>query len=132
MSSTPEHAPEHAIVWAELPVRDFAKGQQFFTQIGFGPFTVLNDGPQPIAIFNNTDPHNNVSGHLYQGTPATPGQGPTIHFAAPADLATMATRVAAAGGHVLGDPVMIPQGQFLYCQDPDGNSIAFFTMGHAA
>lgn len=124
--------PEHAVVWIELPVSDLARGQQFFTEIGFGPFTLLEEGPQPIAIFNNSDPQNNVTGHLYEGKPATSGQGPTIHFAAPADLETMATRVAAAGGQVLGDPVLIPQGQFLYCQDPDGNSIAFFAMGPAA
>lgn len=118
--------PEHATVWSELPVTDLDKAQAYYKALGFGDFTVLTDGPNPIAIFHCKDPMGNVAGHLYPGKPAPRGTGPTVHLAAPTALDQVAADVTAAGGTVLSEPVQIPGGAFIYTEDPDGNSVAFF------
>ncbi len=118
--------PENAIVWAEIPVTDMDRAQSYYKAIGFADFAIMTDGPNPIAIFQNKDHVKGVAGHLYEGKPAARGTGPTVHLAAPDALSTVATRVTEAGGTVLSAPVTIPAGQFIYTEDPDGNSVAFF------
>ena len=118
--------PEHAVVWTEIPVTDLGNAQAYYKTIGFGEFTIMDDGPNPIAVFRNQDHMTGVSGHLYEGKPAERGTGPTIHLAAPDALDVIATRVVEAGGTVKSPPVAIPAGQFIYTEDPDGNSVAFF------
>ncbi|MEX0284066.1 MAG: VOC family protein [Paracoccaceae bacterium] len=118
--------PTHAIVWAELPVTDFDAAQNYYKALGFADFAVLEDGPNPIAIFQNQDPEKGVAGHLYPGKPAARGTGPTVHLAAPDTLEALASKVMEAGGKVVSPPVTIPAGQFIYTEDPDGNSVAFF------
>ena len=47
-------------------------------------------------------------------------------LAIPDSLEETSARVKSAGGKVLGEPVEIPAGRFVYCQDPDGNSLGLF------
>ena len=35
-------------------------------------------------------------------------------------------RLVASGGRVVSDIITIDAGRFVYCQDPDGNSISLF------
>ncbi|MCV6584439.1 MAG: VOC family protein [Marinibacterium sp.] len=121
-----QFVPEHAVVWAEIPVGDLDGAMAYYAALGFDDFTMNHDGPTPIAIFRNRDHMTGVAGHLYPGKPAAPGTGPTVHLAAPAALDVMAERVAQAGGTVVSPPIEIPAGQFIYTQDPDGNSVSFF------
>ena len=118
--------PANATVWAEIPVTDMDRAQAFYKAVGFADFAPMDGGPNPIAIFHTADPANGVAGHLYPGKPAVRGTGPTVHLAAPDTLETVAERVAEAGGTVVSPPITIPAGSFIYCEDPDGNSVAFF------
>lgn len=118
--------PENAVVWSEIPVTDMTRAQDFYKAVGFDDFTMMEDGPNPIAIFACKDHMTGVAGHLYPGKPAASGTGPTIHLAAPAALDIVGERVTKAGGKVVSPPITIPAGSFIYTEDPDGNSVAFF------
>ncbi|MGV6850012.1 MAG: VOC family protein [Marinibacterium sp.] len=118
--------PQHAVVWAEIPVTDLDQAQAYYKALGFGDFTMMEGGANLIAIFNNEDPDKGVAGHLYPGIPAARGTGPTVHLAAPDNLSAMAEKVTAAGGKVITPPITVPAGSFFYTEDPDGNSVAFF------
>jgi predicted enzyme related to lactoylglutathione lyase len=71
---------------------------------------------------------NVVSGHLYPGKPAPRGTGNTVHFMVKGTLEDAIARVGPAGGDVVSPIVTIPNGRFVYCLDPDGNSIGLFTL----
>lgn len=118
--------PKHTVVWAEIPVTDMDKAKTFYAAILGAPLVDQNDGPNPLAFLPNPDVETGISGHIYPGRPATHGQGPTIHLAAPDTLEATVARVREAGGEVLSDPIAIPSGRFVYCHDLDGNSIGIF------
>jgi predicted enzyme related to lactoylglutathione lyase len=73
-----------------------------------------------------------VSGHLYPGTPATSGAGPTVHLIVPDRLEDACDRLTGAGGEVIGPVIEMPWGRFVYATDPDGNSIGLFQPKLAA
>ena len=68
-----------------------------------------------------------VSGHIYPGTPANEGAGNTIHLSVTDKLEDAMARVDGVGGSVVSDIIPIPYGRFVYCLDPDGNSIGLFS-----
>jgi len=112
-------------VWFEIPVTDLERARIFYAAVLGRDLVRNDDGPNPIVAFTDmADP--GVSGHLYPGTPAAAGSGPTIHLAATGGLTATAARVRDAGGAVVSDPIKIPFGAFFYATDPDGNSIGFF------
>ena len=119
--------PVNAAVWFEIPVTDMAKAKAFYSKVLMSEFTDQNDGPNPMAIFAYQGDDDAVSGHLYPGKPAAPGTGPTIHLTVPDSLEEGIARVEAAGGKVLSPVIEIPAGRFVYCLDPDGNSIGIFS-----
>lgn len=123
MSST----PDSVVVWAEIPVTDLDRAMAFYGAVLQTDLTKQEDGPNPMAMFPTKDP-DAVAGHLYPGTPAGDGRGPTVHFAVADDLDAAAERVRQAGGTVLSDPIAIPSGRFFYALDPDGNSIGLFVF----
>ncbi|WP_375174298.1 VOC family protein [Pseudooceanicola sp.] len=111
-------------VWTEIPVRDLDKATAFYADV-FGWTLVKNeDGPNPIV--NYTADMEGIHGHLYPGTPAASGSGPTVHLQVPDTLAAASDRLKVGGGKVVMGPISIPVGDFLYCEDPDGNSIGLF------
>ena len=68
-----------------------------------------------------------VSGHLYPGTPAAAGSGPTIHLAASDGLEATSARVREAGGTVVSEPIKYPlRGRSSTRSIRNGNSIGFF------
>ena len=69
-----------------------------------------------------------VAEDLYPGVPVADGTGPTIHLAVSDDLAAAMNRVKAAGGSLVSPIIEIPAGRFVYCLDPDGNSISLFAI----
>ena len=119
--------PVNAAVWFEIPVTDMAKAKAFYSKVLMSEFTDQNDGPNPMAIFAYQGDDDAVSGHLYPGKPAAPGTGPTIHLTVLDSLEEGIARVEAAGGKVLSPVIEIPAGRFVYCLDPDGNSIGIFS-----
>ncbi|MEH3053884.1 MAG: hypothetical protein PGN13_07740, partial [Patulibacter minatonensis] len=65
------------------------------------------------------------AGHLYEGTPATGGAGPTIHLWVES-VEAAADRAKEAGAELVGPVIEIPVGRFQYIVDLDGNSIGLF------
>lgn len=124
-----ETLPETArpvLVWAEIPVTDLEKAMEFYAKVFDYKMTVDTNGPNPISFLNND--MNGTGGHLYPGTPAKEGQGPTVHLQIPDTLEEATVRVTEAGGTLIGGPVPLPVGRFHYAQDLDGNSIGLFEV----
>ena len=122
--------PANSVVWTEIPVRDIDRGIAFYSSVF--KFTMKRDdtGPNPMADLSSPD--GGVSGHLYPGTPARPGEGPTIHLAVPDTLEDTSARVEKNGGSVVSGPIPLPVGRFCYALDPDGNSVGLFEATKSA
>ncbi|MEL6233228.1 MAG: VOC family protein [Pseudomonadota bacterium] len=120
-----KHMPENFTVWTEIPVSNLDRAIAFYGAV-FSTQLVRQDmGPNQTAVFP-TRTQGGVAGHLYEGTPAADGNGPTLHLALPDRLEAGLDRLRAAGGTVVSEPIEIPVGRFAYCIDPDGNSIGLF------
>lgn len=124
------YAPQNVLSWAEIPVSDLGKATGFYNAVFDFGAEVMDDpaSPNPSAMLAM----NGVAAHLYPGTPAKDGSGPTLHITVDGALEDTAQRWRAAGGQVLCDPITIPPGRFVYCLDPDGNSIGLFEPAQAA
>ncbi|MDH3262441.1 MAG: VOC family protein [Paracoccaceae bacterium] len=122
------HTPDNAAVWFELPVRDISKAIAFYNTVFDSGLTLDSSGPNPMAFFPTSGgmEGSGVSGHLYPGTPAKDGSGPTVHLVVPGRLEDAISRCTKTGGEVLGPVIEIPAGRFAYAKDPDGNSIGLF------
>lgn len=118
--------PQHFTVWMEIPVTDLDAAIAFYSAVTGGSLSKQEMGPNTTAVFQTADPGAGIAGHLYVGAPATDGRGPTIHIVAKGKLEATIDRVWDAGGKVLGEPISIPAGRFVYMTDPDGNSIGLF------
>ncbi len=123
------HTPQNAVAWMEIPVSDIDAGMAFYSKVFDYDMSKDESGPNPMAMLPIKDMTSGVSGHLYPGTPAKDGNGPTIHLYVPDSLEATAERCAAAGGTIKSDPITIPPGRFQYVQDPDGNSLGLFEPG---
>ena len=123
------HQPQNFTVWTEIPVTNLDAAMTYYGAVLDAEFVMDDSGPNPTAMFKIADPNMvGVSGHLYEGTPAAKGEGPTVHLSVPGKLEDALERTKAAGGTVLSEPVQIPPGRFAYTQDPDGNSIGLFEV----
>lgn len=117
--------PTNAMVWFEIPVTDMARAKAFYERVLDTELVDDTSGPNPMAVFPTSDPKTGLAGHLYPGQPAANG-GATVHLLVPKPLTAAVERVRQAGGEVLSEPITIPPGSFVYCKDPDGNSIGLF------
>lgn len=129
MSQTPQAQqpnPNYHVVWAEIPVTDLEAARQFYGAVMKAELSIFREGPNPMVFFPREDQSGGHSAHIYEGTPAPAGVGPTIHLLTPDDLEATADRVVEAGGKVLSPPIEIPEGSFIYTTDPDGNSIGWW------
>ena len=116
--------PQNAAVWFEIPVTDMARAKAFYGAVLETELRDEDGGPNPMANFPAVK--GGVAGHLYPGKPAAPGTGNTIHLQSPQPLEAALDRVRDHGGKVLSDVIMLPDGRFAYCLDPDGNSFGLF------
>lgn len=117
--------PENLVVWSEIPCVDLKKSTQFYSNVFDLELSEDKSGPNPVVMFP-TQSKSGVAGHLYPGKPAARGTGPTIHFAVPDTLEETMERVKSNGGEVVSPIITIPNGSFVYCHDPDGNSLGIF------
>ena len=117
-------SPANSVVWVEMPVRDLDKAVAFYSSVMGYDMVAEEHAPYPMVNFPGGE--KGVAGHLYVGTPAKAGAGPTTHFAIPDTVEEAAARCFEAGGSVIGDIVTIPPGRFQCAQDPDGNAIGLF------
>lgn len=117
--------PQNSAVWFEIPVKDLDASKRFYEEVLSISMTRDDNGPNPMIMFS--DPKNaGVSGHLYEGKPASEGTGNTIHLHANEPLTDVMGRVRASGGEIVSPVIEIPVGSFVYARDPDGNSIGLF------
>lgn len=116
--------PQHSVVWSEIPVRDLDKASAFYQAATGHPLTKTEMGGQDIAILGAAK--GGVGANLVVGTPAAPGSGPVLHLACAGALADIIARTEGAGGQITSPVIPIPEGQFVYAQDPDGNRIGLF------
>ncbi len=119
------YKPQHAVVWAEIPTQDMDKATAFYKSVFGYEFFTDTSGPNPVAMISTAD-QDGVAGHIYPGTPAKDGSGPTIHLGLPGKLEDAITAWKKAGGKVVSDAITIPPGRFAYATDLDGNSIGLF------
>jgi hypothetical protein len=118
------HTPDNPVVWTELPVTDLAAAVAFYNAVLGTRMEIDTSGPNPMAVIPGAK--DAVAGHLYPGTPAPKGSGPTVHLAVPDTVEAAMERCRAAGGEVDGTIIPLPMGRFAYAKDPDGNSIGLF------
>jgi uncharacterized protein len=118
--------PQNSIAWFEIPVSDMNRAKAFYGAVLQNELKDENMGPNDTSVFVY-EGGQGISGHLYPGQPAAKGAGSTVHLYVPSPLEDSLERVKAAGGEVVSDIVKIPPGRFVYCLDPDGNSIGLFT-----
>ncbi|WP_171060805.1 VOC family protein [Poseidonocella sp. HB161398] len=116
--------PKNFNVWAEIPVRDLDAAIAFYQAATGGALAMMEMGAERVAAFV-TDGRG-VSANLFVGEPGQAGSGPVIFLAAEGAIEAAAKRAEAAGGRVLGAPVAIPPGRYIYVADPDGNRIGLF------
>ncbi|RLQ88721.1 VOC family protein [Notoacmeibacter ruber] len=119
-------AKENVCVWFELPVTDLNASRAFYEKATGHSFKEEKADGKPMLVFDYKD-RATVSGHLYEGKPAGNGQGPTIHIAVEGTVEDAMQRAKDAGGTIVSPVIEIPAGRFVYCTDPDGNSIGLFT-----
>ena len=116
--------PANALVWGEIPVRDLDRSIAFYETVMKYKITRDEMGPSPVGMLPFEG--DGIAGHLYPGTPAAPGTGPTLHLQVPDTLEETAARCEKAGGTIKSDAITIPPGRFIYVEDPDGNSLGLF------
>lgn len=120
-------SPTNAAAWFEIPVSDLDRAKAFYGSVVGTDLRDEQMGPNKTAIFAcSGDPRTAISGHLYEGQPASKGSGATIHLHVDG-LEPALERVGAAGGEVVSPIIAIPAGRFAYCLDPDGNSFGLFS-----
>lgn len=117
--------PKNTCVWFEIPSTDLDRSKGFYETVLGITMTRNDDGPNPMVLFSSMEDAG-ASGHLYPGKPSVAGTGNTIHLAVSDALEKAMERLSEAGGQVTSDIIAIPAGRFVYCLDPDGNSIGLF------
>lgn len=116
---------KNTVVWAEIPAADLERAIGFYGAL-LGTEPKRNTmGPNPMADLPIVG-EKSVSGHIYPGSPAPKGTGPTIHLSVDCSLDVAKERVTKAGGEVVSDVIEIPPGSFFYALDTEGNSIGIF------
>jgi uncharacterized protein len=119
--------PANVVCWFEIPVSNLKKSAEFYNAVLKTEMKHEIMGPNPTYVFP-TATSQGVGGHIYEGKPPAKGSGPTVHLVSPDRLEDSMQRVTKHGGEVVSPVIDIPAGRFVYCLDPDGNSIGLFTF----
>ncbi|WP_339828086.1 VOC family protein [uncultured Parasphingorhabdus sp.] len=112
------------LVWVEIPATNLNRAKGFYEAVLQTALVENNDGPQTMQMIPCAD--GEMCGHLYEGKPATAGDGVTVHLSAAGELADAMERVKASGGEVISEVISIPSGAFFYAKDIEGNSLGIF------
>ncbi len=116
--------PHDQLVWVEMPATDLNRAKAFYETVLETALIENSDGPQIMHMIPSKG--DSMCGHLYEGKPATSGDGPTPHFSTSRELADVMERIKTAGGEVVSEPIPLPNAAFFYAKDTEGNSIAMF------
>jgi predicted enzyme related to lactoylglutathione lyase len=117
------------VIHFEMPYRDAARATRFYAEAfgwamqPLGPemghyvlaTTATTDSPAPGAV------RGSINGGLFPFNPDWPAQHPSVVIGVD-DVRTAMTRITAAGGQVLGEPMAIPGvGDYVSFFDTEGN-----------
>lgn len=112
------------LVWVEIPATDLNRAKKFYEAVLETNLVENDEGPQTMQMIPSIN--GSMCGHLYEGKPATAGDGVTAHLSAPGELTDAMDRVKASGGAVVSEVISIPSGAFFYAKDTEGNSLGIF------
>ena len=112
------------LVWVEMPATDLNRAKDFYEAVLQTSLIENNDGPQIMHMIPSKG--ESMCGHLYEGKPATAGDGSTPHFSVTGSLTDAMDRIKSAGGEVVSESIPLPMAAFFYAKDTEGNSIAIF------
>ncbi len=112
------------LVWVEVPATDLNRAKGFYEAVLETKLIEDNNGPQVMQMIPSKG--DSMCGHLYEGKPATSGDGSTPHFSVTGELTDAMDRIKAAGGEVVSEPIALPMAAFFYAKDTEGNSLAIF------
>ena len=112
------------LVWVEIPATDLKRAKAFYETVLETTLVTDDNGPQTIHMIPSKG--DAMCGHLYEGKPATAGDGSTPHFSVNGALDAARERIRSAGGEVISEDIPLPMAAFFYAKDTEGNSIALF------
>ena len=90
------------LVWVEIPATDLTRAKGFYEAVLETSLIENSDGPQTMHMIPSKG--DSMCGHLYEGKPATTGDGSTPHFLVTGELADAMDRIKIAGGEVVDLP----------------------------
>lgn len=116
------------VVHFEMPYRDAARAARFYAQaFGWRPEQLGPEMGHYLLVTTATGdakpgaPAGAIDGGLYPRRDGMPDQHPAVVIAVD-DVAAAMSRIAAAGGEVLGEPMRIPGvGDYVAFRDSEGN-----------
>ena len=128
----PQTTPRaHAIDWFEIPVRDLARAQAFYTALLAAPMRRETMGDKTLAVFSHAE--TGVGGCLMAGAgvPEPAIVGTLVYLDAGPSLDTVLERVGAAGGRITTPKVQLPgdMGCFAHITDTEGNRVGLHALG---
>ena len=112
------------LVWVEIPATDLNRAKGFYEAVLQAALIEDNNGPQTMQMIPSAN--GAMCGHLYEGKPATAGDGITAHLSVVGELPDAMERIKANGGEVVSETISIPSGAFFYAKDTEGNSLGIF------
>lgn len=115
---------QRRLYWTEIPVTDLKQASAFYEMLLEAPLTEGGTAAEKILLL--PDFEGGFIGHLYEGKPASGGDGITVHLAINGSLEEAMERITKAGGEAVSPTITIPAGSFFYAKDTDGNSIGIF------
>ena len=74
------------LVWVEIPATNLNRAKGFYEAVLQTALVENNDGPQTMQMIPCAD--GEMCGHLYEGKPATAGDGVTVHLPPPENWPT--------------------------------------------
>lgn len=124
-------APQHAVSWFEIPVRDLDRAQSFYEAVLGRALRREAMGPQTLAVFPY-DPASGAGGALLQG-PNAPAPGPggaMVYLNAEPSLDAAVQRALAGGARLVTPRVDLPEGMgaFAHIQDSEGNCVGLHAL----
>lgn len=117
----------HAIIWFEIPTKDFERAKRFYETVLGKPLTSMESPGRQMAAFPADWSQGEIGGAIVQGHGATPSASGTMVFlnCAP-NLSTALGRVEKSGGKVILPKTQIPMqnaGYMAIITDTEGNGV---------
>ena len=125
-------APQQAINWFEIPVRDLDRAQRFYETLFNRPLRREAMGPETTLAVFPYQQDSGVGGCLFAGANAPkPTTVPSVvYLNAEPSLNVVLARLPEAGGKLLLPRVELPEGMgaFAHIEDSEGNRVGLHAL----